>query len=204
MCGITSRVHRKRLGKYGDLERLLASVVLSPLGDARGVVVRQHFCERRRVSFVGCKDLSPGLVGVDVEKSKRMAPLVSGTGVKSAMGERAQPRRYTSAWAMRSHATMRPLARAQSRQLTSRSTSKAAAAGRGRYPSRCPSRDDVCRNCGLFQTARGPFVLSGGLLVRWPAKPPGFSWGLCTAKCGLSGGEVRDVLEGTFRVVELR
>lgn len=102
MCGITSRVHRKRLGKYGDLERLLASVVLSPLGDARGVVVRQHFCERRRVSFVGCKDLSPGLVGVDVEKSKRMAPLVSGTGVKSAMGERAQPRRYTSAWAMRS------------------------------------------------------------------------------------------------------
>lgn len=47
-----SWVRRKRLGKYGDLERLLASVLLSPLGDARGVVVRQHFCGRSRRSSV--------------------------------------------------------------------------------------------------------------------------------------------------------
>lgn len=48
-----SWVHRKWLGNYGDLEGLLASVLLSSLGDARGVVVRQHCCERRRISFVG-------------------------------------------------------------------------------------------------------------------------------------------------------
>ena len=43
-----SWVRRKRLGKYGDLERLLASVLLAPLGDARGVVVRQHCGGRSR------------------------------------------------------------------------------------------------------------------------------------------------------------
>ena len=49
-----SGVRRKRLGKYGDLERLLASVLLSSLGDARGLlVVRQHCCGRSRVSSVG-------------------------------------------------------------------------------------------------------------------------------------------------------
>lgn len=49
-----SLVHRKRLGNDWDLERLLASVLLSSLGDARGlVVVRQHCCGRSRVSSVG-------------------------------------------------------------------------------------------------------------------------------------------------------
>lgn len=44
-----SWVGRKRLGNNGDLERLLASVLLAPLGDARGVVVvRQHCGGRSR------------------------------------------------------------------------------------------------------------------------------------------------------------
>lgn len=71
MSGIAlARIYRKWLGKYGDLERLLASMLLSPLGDARGVVVRQHVCEQSRVLFVGVQRFESGmLVLASIERS---------------------------------------------------------------------------------------------------------------------------------------
>lgn len=95
----------------------------------------------------GCKDLSPVVYCRRVEKSKRMAPLVSGTALELATDRNA--RKLATLQTLVAHRTpqqceMRMRAHENRVELTSRSTSKAAAAGRGYFPNGCPSRNTVC------------------------------------------------------------
>lgn len=99
MSGISlSRIHRKWLGKYGDLEGLLASMLLAPLGDARGVVVRQHVCEQSRILFVGVQRSESGVVLASIERSPSQWLLwFPETEVWSAVCSRCASLRHTSA-----------------------------------------------------------------------------------------------------------